>query len=163
MKGFLAEDQPYWTLRDILSRLKETYCGNIGYEYMHIMDREKCNWLEQIETPTQKGYNTERRRFLFERLARAELFETFFIEQIYRGKTVRVEGLQNVDSEFEEAVDRAADLGVKNINIGMPHRGRLNVLANVIGKPLQAIFNEFKGRQKPTGELGLSGITIYRF
>ena len=64
MKGFLAEDQPYWTLRDILSRLRETYCGNIGYEYMHIMDREKCNWLrEQIETPTQKDTNQNGRRF----------------------------------------------------------------------------------------------------
>ena len=59
MKGFLAEDQPYWTLRDILSRLRETYCGNIGYEYMHIMDREKCNWLrEQIETLYSKRIQT---------------------------------------------------------------------------------------------------------
>lgn len=158
MKGFLAEDQPYWTLRDILSRLRETYCGNIGYEYMHIMDREKCNWLrEQIETPTQKGYKPERKKILFERLARAELFETFLSNKYTAAKRFGLEGCETLIPGFEEAVDRAADLGVKNINIGMPHRGRLNVLANVIRKPLQTIFNEFKGGPKPTGELGLSG------
>ena len=64
MKGFLAEDQPYWTLRDILSRLKETYCGNIGYEYMHIMDREKCNCQNRLRRPLKRITRNERRFYL---------------------------------------------------------------------------------------------------
>ena len=110
-----------------------------------------------MRRPLKKDTTRNERRFYFERLARAELFETFLSNKYTAAKRFGLEGCETLIPGFEEAVDRAADLGVKNINIGMPHRGRLNVLANVIRKPLQTIFNEFKGGPKPTGELGLSG------
>ena len=154
MKGFLSEDRPVQTLRQILTRLKETYCGTVGYEYMHIQDREQCNWLRaKIETERKKQYSPERKQIILDRLAWGELFEGFLSNKYSAAKRFGLEGCESLVPGFKEAIDTAAEMGVEAITIGMPHRGRLNVLANVVRKPLQTIFNEFKGGPKLVDEL----------
>ena len=153
MKGFLSEDNPVQTLRQILRRLRETYCGNIGYEYMHIQDRDQCNWLrERIETQRAEPYSKERKKVLLDRLAWSDLFENFLSNKYTAAKRFGLEGCETLIPGFKEAIDKASELGVESLTIGMPHRGRLNVLANVVRKPLQSIFNEFKAGPKPSGQ-----------
>ncbi|KAK9691088.1 hypothetical protein RND81_09G175300 [Saponaria officinalis] len=156
MAGFLSENRPVQTLRNILTRLEQAYCGRIGYEYMHIADREKCNWLrERIETPTPTGYNKERRQVMLDRLIWSTQFESFLATKWTTAKRFGLEGCETLIPGMKEMFDRSADLGVENIVIGMSHRGRLNVLANVVRKPLRQIFSEFTGGTKPTDEVGL--------
>jgi len=134
MSGFLSENRPVQTLRSILTRLEQAYCGSIGYEYMHIADRDKCNWLrEKIETPTPTQYNRQRREVILDRLMWSTQFENFLATKWTTAKR----------------------FGVESIVIGMPHRGRLNVLGNVVRKPLRQIFSEFSGGTKPVDEVGL--------
>ncbi|KAI4356119.1 hypothetical protein L6164_000166 [Bauhinia variegata] len=153
MSGFLSENRPVQTLRSILTRLEQAYCGDIGYEYMHIADREKCNWLrEKIETPTPTQYNRERRVVIFDRLAWSTLFENFLATKWTSAKRFGLEGGETLIPGMKEMFDRASDLGVESIVIGMAHRGRLNVLGNVVRKPLRQIFCEFSGSQADPSE-----------
>ncbi|KAL1323090.1 hypothetical protein HN51_068118 [Arachis hypogaea] len=156
MSGFLSENRPVQTLRSILTRLEQAYCGSIGYEYMHIADRNKCNWLrEKIETPTPTQYNRERREVIFDRLAWSTLFENFLATKWTSAKRFGLEGGETLIPGMKEMFDRASDLGVESIVIGMAHRGRLNVLGNVVRKPLRQIFCEFSGGHQPEDEVGL--------
>lgn len=155
MSGFLSENRPVQTLRAILSRLEQAYCGTIGYEYMHIPDRDKCNWLrEKIETVTPRGYNAERRHVMLDRLIWSSQFENFLATKWTAAKRFGLEGAETLIPGMKEMFDRAADMGVESIVIGMSHRGRLNVLGNVVRKPLRQIFSEFSGGTKPVSEVG---------
>jgi 2-oxoglutarate dehydrogenase E1 component len=156
MFGFLSENRPVQTLRSILTRLEQAYCGSIGYEYMHIADRDKCNWLrDRIETPTPMQYNRQRREVILDRLIWSTQFENFLATKWTTAKRFGLEGGETLIPGMKEMFDRAADLGVESIVIGMPHRGRLNVLGNVVRKPLRQIFSEFSGGTKPVDEVGL--------
>jgi 2-oxoglutarate dehydrogenase E1 component len=157
MSGFLSENRPVLTLREILNKLQQAYCGPIGYEYMHIPDRDKCNWLrEKIETAKPKEYNKDRRLVMLDRLIWSTQFENFLATKWATAKRFGLEGGETLIPGMKEMFDRAADLGVENIVIGMPHRGRLNVLGNVVRKPLSQIFSEFTGGTRPVeGEDGL--------
>jgi 2-oxoglutarate dehydrogenase E1 component len=157
MSGFLSENRPVLTLREILSKLHQAYCGPIGYEYMHIPDRDKCNWLrEKIETAKPRDYDKERRLVMLDRLIWSTQFENFLATKWATAKRFGLEGGETLIPGMKEMFDRAADLGVENIVIGMPHRGRLNVLGNVVRKPLSQIFSEFTGGTRPVeGEDGL--------
>ena len=156
MLGFLSENRPVQTLRYILSRLEQAYCGSIGYEYMHIADREKCNWLrDKIETPASTQYNKQRREVILDRLIWSSQFENFLATKWTAAKRFGLEGGETLIPGMKEMFDRAADLGVESIVIGMSHRGRLNVLGNVVRKPLRQIFSEFSGGTKPIDEVGL--------
>ncbi|KAC9910471.1 hypothetical protein E3N88_45099 [Mikania micrantha] len=129
MSGFLSENRPVQTLRSILTRLEQAYCGNIGYEYMHIADRERCNWLrDKIETPTPTQYNRERREVILDRLIWSTQFENFLATKWTAAKRFGLEGGETLIPGMKEMFDRSADLGVESIVIGMSHRGRLNVL-----------------------------------
>ncbi len=153
MSGFLSEERPVQTLRQVLSRLKQAYCGSVGYEYMHIADRNQCNWLrERIETPTARAYSKRRKLIMLDRLAWADLFEAFLSNKYSAAKRFGLEGAETLIPGMKELIDRAAELDVSSIVIGMPHRGRLNVLANVVRKPLSQIFSEFAGGVRPAGE-----------
>lgn len=156
MSGFLSENRPVQTLRSILNRLEQAYCGTIGYEYMHIPDRDKCNWLrEKIETVTPRGYNAERRLVMLDRLIWSTQFENFLATKWTAAKRFGLEGAETLIPGMKEMFDRSADMGVESIVIGMSHRGRLNVLGNVVRKPLRQIFSEFSGGIKPaSGEFG---------
>ncbi|KAH9603701.1 hypothetical protein KSS87_007452 [Heliosperma pusillum] len=156
MAGFLSENRPVQTLRSILTRLEQAYCGKIGFEYMHIANRERCNWLrDRIETPSAMEYNKERRQVMLDRLIWSTQFESFLATKWTTAKRFGLEGCETLIPGMKEMFDRSADLGVKNIVIGMSHRGRLNVLGNVVRKPLRQIFSEFSGGTKPTDEVGL--------
>ncbi|XP_023773064.1 uncharacterized protein LOC111921714 [Lactuca sativa] len=156
MSGFLSENRPVQTLRSILTRLEQAYSGSIGYEYMHIADRERCNWLrDRIETPTPTQYNSERREVILDRLIWSTQFENFLATKWTAAKRFGLEGGETLIPGMKEMFDRSADLGVESIVIGMSHRGRLNVLGNVVRKPLRQIFSEFSGGTKPVDEVGL--------
>ncbi|XP_071724155.1 uncharacterized protein [Rutidosis leptorrhynchoides] len=156
MSGFLSENRPVQTLRAIMTRLEQAYCGSIGYEYMHISNREKCNWLrDKIETPSPMQYNSQRRQVILDRLIWGTQFENFLATKWTAAKRFGLEGGETLIPGMKELFDRSADLGVENIVIGMPHRGRLNVLGNVVRKPLRQIFSEFSGGTKPIDEVGL--------
>ncbi|KAL6652773.1 hypothetical protein ACP70R_011698 [Stipagrostis hirtigluma subsp. patula] len=153
MAGFLSENRPVQTLRSVLERLEQAYCGTIGYEYMHIPDREKCNWLrERIETVNPREYSYDRRQVMLDRLIWSTQFENFLAQKWTTAKRFGLEGAETLIPGMKEMFDRAADLGVESIVIGMPHRGRLNVLGNVVRKPLRQIFSEFSGGTKPVDE-----------
>nr|GLL45273.1 2-oxoglutarate dehydrogenase, mitochondrial-like isoform X1 [Ipomoea trifida] len=158
MSGFLSENRPVQTLRSILTRLEQAYCGRIGFEFMHIPDREKCNWLrERLETPTPMEYNRQRREVILDRLMWSTQFENFLATKWVAAKRFGLEGCETLIPGMKEMFDRAADLGVESIVIGMSHRGRLNVLGNVVRKPLRQIFNEFSGGTKPVNDAGYVG------
>ncbi|GAA0152658.1 dehydrogenase [Lithospermum erythrorhizon] len=152
MAGFLSENRPVQTLRSILTRLEQAYCGHIGFEYMHISDRDQCNWLrDRIETPTPMEYNRQRREVILDRLIWSTQFENFLATKWTAAKRFGLEGCETLIPGMKEMFDRSADLGVESIVIGMSHRGRLNVLGNVVRKPLRQIFSEFSGGIKPGG------------
>ncbi|RRT80577.1 hypothetical protein B296_00006473 [Ensete ventricosum] len=157
MAGFLSENRPVQTLREILNRLEQAYCGNVGYEYMHIPDRDKCNWIrDKIETVKPREYSRERREVILDRLIWSSEFENFLATKWTAAKRFGLEGGETLIPGMKEMFDRAADQGVESIVIGMSHRGRLNVLGNVVRKPLRQIFSEFSSGTKPVdGEVGL--------
>ena len=99
MAGFLSEERPVQTLRMVLGRLKQAYCGSVGYEYMHIADRDKCNWLrERIETPVQRAYSKRRKLILLDRLAWADMFEGFLSNKYSAAKRFGLEGAETLSA-----------------------------------------------------------------
>lgn len=146
-EGFLSESRPVRTLREILTRLRETYTGTIGYEYMHIPDRERCNWIRsRIETAEPLVYTQEKKLNILDRLTWSEMFESFLANKYTAAKRFGLEGCESLIPGMKALIDTGADMGVESIVIGMPHRGRLNVLANVMRKPMEQVFSEFSGR-----------------
>ena len=157
MSGFLRSAGTSVTLRDIIKRLQETYSGNIGIEYMHIHDREECNWIrERIETPKQFTFSKEEKTVILDRLAWSALFEQFLAVKYAGAKRFGLEGCETLVPGLKSMIDRAGELGVTAMVFGMPHRGRLNVLANVVRKPLDQILHEFDpdGKRDQSDDLG---------
>ncbi|MGH9653036.1 MAG: multifunctional oxoglutarate decarboxylase/oxoglutarate dehydrogenase thiamine pyrophosphate-binding subunit/dihydrolipoyllysine-residue succinyltransferase subunit, partial [Bryobacteraceae bacterium] len=139
--------QPYETLREILDRLRATYCGSMGVEYMHIQDPEQKQWLQdRMEATTNlwKLDDAVRLRIL-NRLIQAEEFEHFLQNRFVGQKRFGLEGLESTIVALDEILERAANEGAHEAVIGMAHRGRLNVLANVVGKSMAQVFSEFEG------------------
>ena len=127
MAGFLNEERETRTLREIVTRLREAYCGSIGYEYMHIPDRDRCNWLrERIETPNKEKFSVEKQLHTYDRLAWSENFESFLANKYAAAKRFGLEGCETLVPGMKAMIDRSADLGVETICLGMPHRGWLN-------------------------------------
>ena len=126
MSGFLAEERETRTLREIVTRLREAYCGSIGYEYMHIPDRDRCNWLrDRIETPNKEKFSVEKQLHTYDRLAWSENFESFLANKYAAAKRFGLEGCETLVPGMKAMIDRSADLGVETICLGMPHRGWL--------------------------------------
>ena len=148
-KGFLEDltNMPgKVTLRKVVDRLRETYCGTIGVEYMHIGSTEQCNWIrERVEHPDFLACDQEKKAHIFERLCFADMFETFLMNKFNTTKRFGLDGGEAIVPALKDAIDRASELGAHSFIIGMPHRGRLNVLANVMRKPMTTIFSEFQG------------------
>lgn len=134
------------TLRQVIDKLRQTYCQTIGVEYMHIPSREKCNWIrKQVETPKWQTYTKEKKMHIFERMCYADTFEKFMGNKFNTVKRFGLEGGESVIPGLKELVDRGSELGCESFVIGMAHRGRLNVMANVMRKPMPQIFKEFQG------------------
>jgi 2-oxoglutarate dehydrogenase E1 component len=150
LHGFRSENTQTLTLREIVTKLKETYCANIGFEYCHIPDRGPCDWIRsKIEIPVKFKYDVKEKWVIFDRLLWSDSFERF-IQSKYPGeKRFGLEGCEALIPGMKALIDRSVDYGVDEIVIGMPHRGRLNVLSNVIRKPNESIFCEFNGKYEP--------------
>ncbi|RHZ11972.1 hypothetical protein DYB37_005326 [Aphanomyces astaci] len=146
--GFLEElsDGQNPTLGYIVQRLKETYTSSIGVQYMHISDREKCNWIRtNLESLVKKDETKAKKLHILERLAFSVVFERFLGNKYNTTKRFGLDGGESLIPGLKYMIDRATELGMEHVVIGMPHRGRLNVLSNVIRKPIHQIFKEFQG------------------
>ena len=151
------------TVRQILKILRRTYCRRIGVEFMHITSPLQKAWIqERIEGEEKEiKFTVEGKRAILNKLIEAESFEKF-AEVKYTGtKRFGLEGAESMVPALEQIIKRGGQLGIKEIVLGMAHRGRLNVLGNVMAKPLRAIFNEFKGGSFKPDDVEGSGDVKY--
>jgi 2-oxoglutarate dehydrogenase E1 component len=139
------------TLRELLTALRQTYCHHIGVEYMHIQDTRIRRWLQQRMEPARNrpAFRRERKLRILRDLHYAELFERFLHTRYTGQKRFSLEGAETLIPLLQAIVEKAPDLGVREIIMGMAHRGRLNVLANILRKPYQEIFAQFEDRFFP--------------
>ncbi|MEI2764862.1 MAG: multifunctional oxoglutarate decarboxylase/oxoglutarate dehydrogenase thiamine pyrophosphate-binding subunit/dihydrolipoyllysine-residue succinyltransferase subunit [Dermatophilaceae bacterium] len=152
---------PFLTLRKILSILRSSYCRTVGIEYMHIQDPEERRWIQdQVEVVGDRPTREEQMRIL-RRLNAAEAFETFLQTKYVGQKRFSLEGGESAIALLDRVLSRAARDGMHEVCIGMPHRGRLNVLANIAGKSYGQIFREFEGKQDPTSVQGSGDVKYH--
>ena len=151
------------TLRQILDILTKTYCGTVGVEFMHIQDPEEKAWIqERFESGQHRAAPTvSGKRAVLERLTAAEGFEKFLQLKYTGTKRFGLEGGESLIPALDQILQRGGELGLKDVVLGMAHRGRLNVLANVLGKPFTAIFSEFQGNPSTPDEVQGSGDVKY--
>lgn len=143
---FATEDRKTMKLREIIGLCKRIYCGAVGIQYIHIPDKEQCDWIrERIEVPKPWNYTVDEKRMILDRLIWSDSFEKFIAQKYPNEKRFGLEGCEALIPGMKALIDRAVDHGIKHVTIGMPHRGRLNVLGNVIRKPIEALLNEFAG------------------
>ena len=153
--------QPFLPLRKILGVLRDSYCRTIGVEYMHIQDPEQRQWIQdKIEVGYAKTTREEQLRIL-RRLNAAEAFETFLQTKFVGQKRFSLEGGESVIALLDRVLSRAAEDELDEVCIGMPHRGRLNVLANIAGKSYGQIFREFEGKQDPRSVQGSGDVKYH--
>ena len=138
----------YGNLKEILKILKKTYCSKIGYEFMHMGDPDEKTWIRnRIEGPEKDIIFTKNgKKAILNKIIEAEGFEKYLHVKFVGTKRFGLDGGESLIPALEQIIKRGGNLGAKEIKIGMPHRGRLNVLANVMGKPFKAIFSEFFGK-----------------
>ena len=170
VNGFAGSE--YKKLRDILGLLRDAYCRHIGVEYTHILDPEQQEWLEErVETKHVKP-TVAQQKYILSKLNAAEAFETFLQTKYVGQKRFSLEGAESTIPLMDAAIDQCAEHGLDEVVIGMPHRGRLNVLANIVGKPYSQIFSEFEGNLNPaqahgSGDvkyhLGATGVYLQMF
>ena len=151
------------TLNEILAILRETYCSTIGVEFMHIQDPAQKAWIqERMEAIHNRTEFTKRGKIaIFEKLVHAENFERFLHKKYIGTKRFGLDGGEAVIPALEQILKRGGQMGLKEVVVGMAHRGRLNVLNNVMGKPFRAITSEFLGNQANPEEAGGSGDVKY--
>ena len=156
----LGEKAP---LRDIVERVRSTYCGHIGVEYMHMTSTEEKVWIQDRieETRNQTDFTDMGKITILERLTEAETFEQFLNVKYTGTKRFGLDGAESLVPGLEQILKRGSQLGVEEVVIGMPHRGRLNVLANVMNKPFSAIFSELMNKgAKHCATMALSDRTM---
>ncbi|MFN3701124.1 MAG: 2-oxoglutarate dehydrogenase E1 component [Alphaproteobacteria bacterium] len=151
------------SLHDIVTALRQIYCGTIGLEFLHMADPQEKAWLqERIEAPCNKtDFSVNGKRAIYQRLVAAEAFEQFLHKKHPGTKRFGVDGGEALIPMMEQIMKRGGQLGLKEIVVGMAHRGRLNVLANVMGKPFTAIFAEFQGQSSTPDDVLGSGDVKY--
>jgi 2-oxoglutarate decarboxylase len=155
--------KPVATLREILETLRQTYCGKIGCEYMNIQVPEQKRWLQQRMEPEANNWplDHEQRLRILRDLIAAEEFEHFLHSRFVGQKRFALEGGETALAIIEEIVERAAAHNVHEIVVGMAHRGRLNILANAVGKDLKQIFSEFEGAIDPASTQGSGDVKYH--
>ncbi|CAG0924608.1 unnamed protein product, partial [Notodromas monacha] len=131
-------------LREIIQRLEEAYCRSIGVEFMFINSMDQCNWIRRkFEMPGAMDMSNDQKRLIMARLARSAGFEGFLAKKWSSEKRFGLEGCDMLIPAMKQIIDKSSEMGVESIIMGMPHRGRLNVLANVCRKPLEHVFCQF--------------------
>ena len=151
------------TVTQMLEILKRTYCSTFGVEFMHISNPEEKTWLqERIEGPDKEiAFSKNGKKAILRKLIETETFERFLHKRYPGTKRFGIDGGEALVPALEQIIKRGGALGVKEIILGMPHRGRLNVLAAVMGKPYHVIFHEFQGGDSLGGEDYASGDVKY--
>ncbi len=151
------------TLPEIVRVARSIYCGTIGIEYLHIQNPRERRWImSRMEgSSARETFGPDRRRAIHDSLTAAETFEKFLARKFVATKRFGLEGGESTIAAIEEILCCGIRLGIEDVVIGMSHRGRLNVLANIMGKPLQAIFAEFQGLSSKPDEIGGSGDVKY--
>ncbi len=151
------------TIRQIVDILQRTYCHTLGVEFMHISDPEQKSWLQQrIEGENKEiNFTAEGKKAILNKLIETEGFENFLNVKYTGTKRFGLDGSESMVPALEQIIKRGGSLGVRDIVFGMAHRGRLNVLANVMEKPFSAIFHEFKGGSSTPDEVEGSGDVKY--
>ncbi len=149
------------TLGSLLGVLRDAYCRTIGVEYMHIQDTDEQRWFqEHFERKPEEMTKPEKDRVL-ERLNAAEAFEKFLATKYVGTKRFGIEGAESAIPILDEVLANAADGGLDSVVLGMAHRGRLNVLSNIMGKNYEAIFSEFEGHLDPTSVQGSGDVKYH--
>jgi 2-oxoglutarate dehydrogenase E1 component len=151
------------SLREIVTILRETYCGHIGVEFMHIQDPDQKAWIQRkVEgAPWHTAFDAEAKRAILTQLTEAEGFEAFCQKRYVTTKRFGLEGGEATIAALHAVIGTVASAGVQEIAIGMPHRGRLNTLVNVVQKPLTAVFSEFGGESFKPDDVQGSGDVKY--
>lgn len=151
------------TLRNILSTLRDTYCDTIGIEWVHIQDLEKRSWIQEVvETSHMSGVaSSERKKDMYRKLVRAEALESFLQTKFLGAKRFSLEGGESTMILLDEVLERSANGRMQGAVLGMAHRGRLNVLTNMMGKPLEKLFNEFEGNMDPESYQGSGDVKYH--
>ena len=153
--------KPIRRLREILGVLRDSYCRTVGIEYMHIQDPEERKWIQaHIEVPPTRASHDEQMRIL-SKLNVAEAFETFLQNKYVGQRRFSLEGGESLIPLLDTVISEAADAGLDEAVIGMAHRGRLNVLANVVGKSYGQIFKEFEGNLDPKSTQGSGDVKYH--
>ena len=157
--GFAGK--PRMKLRDILGVLRDSYCRTVGIEYMHIQDPEERRWLQdRIEVPHAAAEHDEQMAIL-SRLNAAEAFETFLQTKFVGQRRFSLEGAESLIPLLDAVLTEAAEAQLDEVVIGMAHRGRLNVLANIVGKSYAQIFKEFEGNLDPSSAQGSGDVKYH--
>jgi 2-oxoglutarate dehydrogenase E1 component len=151
------------SLREIIAILRETYCSRIGVEYMHIQAPAERAWIqEKFERPQSRSVpSAGLKKEILRTLTQAETFERFLDRRYTGTKRFGIEGAESLMPALETILHRGGELGIREFVIGMPHRGRLNVLANFVGKPFAAVFSEFQGNSTNPEHVHGSGDVKY--
>jgi 2-oxoglutarate dehydrogenase E1 component len=151
------------TLREIMQILRDTYCGPIGVEFMHIQDPDQKSWIQRrVEgAPWHSAFDPQAKRRILQQLTEAEGFEVFCQKRYVTTKRFGLEGGEVTIPALHTVIETVAAQGVKEIAIGMPHRGRLNTLVNIVQKPFTAVFSEFGGESFKPDDVQGSGDVKY--
>jgi 2-oxoglutarate dehydrogenase E1 component len=151
------------TLREIMQIVRQTYCDKIGVEFMHIQDPAEKAWIqERVESSRgNPNLSADEKKEVYNELARAEGFEKYLQLKYTGTKRFGLEGGESMIPALEEIIHTSRALGVEEIVLGMPHRGRLNVLTNIMGKSYRALFSEFQGNPANPEDVGGSGDVKY--
>ncbi|WFD29760.1 oxoglutarate dehydrogenase (succinyl-transferring) [Malassezia sp. CBS 17886] len=149
---FVTDGISKMTIRDVIAACKRIYCGTIGVQYVHVLDRQNCDWLrERLEVPEAYKYSTEDKRRILDRLIWSDSLEHFIATKYPNEKRFGLEGGESLIPGLKMLIDQSVEHGVRNVTIGMPHRGRINVLGNVIRRPIESILHQFADNSNEEG------------
>jgi 2-oxoglutarate dehydrogenase E1 component len=156
-------DEARVPLRRLLERMRSTYCRHIGVEFAHLYDSERRRWLEQRMESCDNAtvFSVEEQTRILRKLSEAETFETTIHTKFQAAKRFSLEGGEALVAMLDDFLELGGTLGVKEVVVGMAHRGRLNVLANIMGKPAEEIFSEFSGPSDPKRFLGRGDVKYH--
>ncbi|WP_066468786.1 multifunctional oxoglutarate decarboxylase/oxoglutarate dehydrogenase thiamine pyrophosphate-binding subunit/dihydrolipoyllysine-residue succinyltransferase subunit [Skermania piniformis] len=157
--GFHGQER--MKLRDVLSILRDAYCRHVGVEYMHILSPRQLRWLQDRVEQKHVKPTLAQQKYVMSKLNAAEAFETFLQTKYVGQKRFSLEGAEAVIPMMDAVIDQCAEYGLAEVVIGMPHRGRLNVLANIVGKPYSKIFTEFEGNMNPAAAHGSGDVKYH--
>jgi len=153
---------PNATLKDIVAHLQRSYTASVGVEYSGLNDQQKIEWLSnEVENEFFKPFTLEEKKRILEKLNQGVIFEKFLHTKYVGQKRFSLEGGETTIPALDAIINTSADFGVQEVVIGMAHRGRLNVLANILGKTYEQIFSEFEGSAIPDTTMGSGDVKYH--